>query len=79
MMAHRLMIVFAAIGSVSVTACPFCDYGAQDTATFIVLLFGLFILGMASIFFIFSLKGGWKDSAAVDKRVLEVEKGNPRE
>lgn len=67
------------LGAADAYACPFCDFGATDTATFILTLFGLFVLGMAGVFLIFSIKGGWKESADVSNRVLEIEKGDGRD
>ena len=74
-MRRKWLVTIAAICGTSSQACPFCDYGAQDTAIFIVTLFGFFVFGMIGVLFLFIRKGGWGGSEAASRRVLEVDKG----
>jgi hypothetical protein len=54
-------------------ACPFCEYGSNDTAYFIIAFFGTIAIGM--IFFLFAFmrmnKNSTQDNAA--NSVLEAE------
>jgi cbb3-type cytochrome oxidase maturation protein len=56
----------------SATACPFCDIGARDTWTFILLVVGGFIAA-AAMMLIWSVRNGdYRDPDGVNLRVLEL-------
>lgn len=62
-----------------VHACPFCDFGGEDAAYFIVSLFGFFILGMGMFFCLFVMRGGLKNSQHSAQSILEIEKGETQD
>jgi cbb3-type cytochrome oxidase maturation protein len=58
----------------SATACPFCDIGARDTWTFILLVVGGFIAA-AAMMLVWSVKNGdYRDAEGVNLRVLELDR-----
>lgn len=59
--------------SSSLHACPFCDFGANETARFILIFFGLMALGGAFIFAAYLRSGGFKASDGVQASVLKAE------
>jgi len=45
-----IFLFFFSIASTTASACPFCEFGANETAFFIVTILGLFVI---AAFFVF--------------------------
>ena len=70
----RRSFLFAALFvSSQAFACPFCDYGGQDTAAFILSFFGFIALAGAFFFALFLYRGGLKDANSTKTSVLRAE------
>jgi cbb3-type cytochrome oxidase maturation protein len=73
-MIRRVWPVGALLIPSSAIACPFCDIGARDTWTFILLVVGGFIAA-AAMMLIWSVRNGdYRDPEGVNLRVLELDR-----
>jgi hypothetical protein len=54
-------------------ACFFCEEGANNTALFVMGIFGMFMLGMMFICIAYARAGAFKGGNRLELRVLEAE------
>lgn len=54
-------------------ACFFCDEGANNTALYVVIVFGLMMTGMLFLCVAYARAGAFKRAAGIEQRVLDVE------
>lgn len=72
--ATTIMVLLAAVWLASPAhACFFCEEGANNTAMFVMAIFGCFMLGMLFICVAYAKAGAFKTDNRQEMRVLEVE------
>lgn len=72
--ATTILVLLAALWLASPAhACFFCEEGANNTAMFVMAIFGSFMLGMLFICIAYARAGAFKTDNRQEFRVLEVE------
>ena len=70
---RSVLILLLATWPRLVLACPFCDFGANQTAKLILIIFGFLAIGGGLIFFAYLRAGGLKASENAGAMALEAE------
>jgi site-specific recombinase len=72
--ATTVLVLLAAVWLASPAhACFFCEEGANNTALFVMAIFGCFMMGMLFICVAYARAGAFKAENRQEMRVLEVE------